>query len=130
MQLDDYDIRQAVSAAMLPLLERIEALTEQVEALHEKLDPTVPTIAGQKEAAEYLGISYRTLQRRQEEWTEGLHWWRDSQSNRPIYNLTLIRDGQRQGFDSREHLKTCQQWMREQQNIGKKERSTKTNTTA
>ena len=120
MLLNDQDIRQAVHAAMEPLMERIEALTQQVEALQSKLSPTIPATAGQKEAARYLGISPRTLQRRQEHWIEGVHWWRDSQSDRPIYNLTLIRDGQRQGFNSKEHLMVCQQWSREQEDIRQK----------
>ena len=120
MLLNEQDIIQAVHTAVEPLMERIEALTLQVEALQTNISPKTPAIAGQKEAAEYLGISPRTLQRRQEHWIEGIHWWRDSQSRRPIYNLTLIRDGQRQGFNSKEHLMSCKQWLNEQKSIGQK----------
>lgn len=115
MLLSDQDIRQAVRAAIEPLIDRIEDLTQQVEGLQAKLAPTTPPIVGQKEAAKQLGLSLRTLQRRQDQWIEGIHWWRDSQSKRPLYNLPLIRDGQRQGFQSKGHLMACQQWSKEQQ---------------
>ena len=120
MLLNEQDIIQAVHTAVEPLMERIEALTLQVEALQANISPKTPAVAGQKEAAEYLGISPRTLQRRQEDWIEGIHWWRDSQSKRPIYNLTLIRDGQRQGFNSKDHLMSCKRWLNEQKSLGQK----------
>ena len=112
--LNEQDLRRAVELAIAPLLYRIDALSDQVAELEQKLDGGEPelAIAPHKEACKLLGMGSRTLQRHRKSWIEGVHWWREEISDRPLYNLALIRDGQRQGFDSPSHLKACQQWVK------------------
>ena len=115
------EVRKAVELAIAPLVERIEALTYQVSELEQKLDPKPQTeIIPQQEACKRLQMSPRTLQRRRVQWGEGVHWWKESSSDRPLYNLPLICDGERQGFNSPAHLQECRQWAKAQSRQGRR----------
>ncbi|NER83208.1 MAG: hypothetical protein F6K42_27385 [Leptolyngbya sp. SIO1D8] len=93
----------------------MEALRCQVTELEQKLaGEAEPEIVLQAEACKALQISDRTLQRHRQHWLEGVHWWREGISDLPLYNLPLIRDGQRQGFDSPAHLRVCEVWAKQQ----------------
>ena len=94
-------------------LSDIEAAQQRIEA---QLVPTVPETAYQGDAAKLLGRSDRTLQRWRERGLlkQGLHWWPENGDGAPIYNLLLIRDGQRQGFDSPAHQRACELWLKQQ----------------
>ena len=94
--------------------QQLNEMKHRSDALEEKLNSQEPETAYQAEAARILGLNPRTLQRRHSQWIEGVHWWRDAQSDRPIYNLELIRDGQRLGFDSPAHQRACKVWLQEQ----------------
>lgn len=121
--MNSADVQQAVEQAIAPLLRRIDSLTEQVDALDQRLTEEAssqPDIVGQKQACDLLGCSDRTLQRRRQGWVEGVHWWKESGSDRPLYNLPLIRDGQRQGFSSAAHTLNCQRWVKKQAQMWRK----------
>lgn len=96
--------------------DRIAELEARFGSLEEKLAPAEPETAYQSEAAKLLGVSDRTLNR----WRKGIpliagvHWWADNYGGRPIYNLRLIRDGQRKGFDSPGHRRACELWLKQQ----------------
>ena len=115
MLISPEEMRAAVELAIAPLCRRIEALTQKVSELEQKLEgESQPDIVGQQRACELLDCSDRTLQRWRSDWMEGVHWWKAAGSDRPLYNLPLIRDGQRQGFDSPAHLMECRQWAKAQ----------------
>ena len=97
--------------------QQLAAIETRFGSLEAKLDgPAEPETAYQKEAAKLLGCSPRTLNRWRNEipLQKGIHWWLDKGTRRPIYNLHLIRDGQRQGFDSLPHRRACEQWLKQQ----------------
>lgn len=105
------------------ILERLHSIAEQlaeVEArfrvLEAKLSATEPETAYQHEAAQFLRRSARTLMRWRDsgKLQQGIHWWPEDGNGAPIYNLRLIRDGQRQGFDSPAHRSACKQWLKQQ----------------
>jgi hypothetical protein len=114
------DTTEVMLHRALELLQATQERLDEIEArfgkLEAKLDPAEPETAYQVEAAKFLKRSPRTLQRWRESGhlQQGLHWWLDSTSGAPIYNLRLIRDGQRQGFDSPAHQRACQHWLKEQ----------------
>lgn len=84
--------------------------------LEAKLTSTEPETAYQHEAAKFLQRSARTLMRwrKSGKLQQGIHWWPEDGNGAPIYNLLLIRDGQRQGFDSPAHRRACEQWLKQQ----------------
>jgi hypothetical protein len=114
------DSAEAMLHRALDLLQATQQRLDEIEArfgsLEAKLEPAEPETAYQVEAAKLLKRSPRTLQRWRETGPlkQGLHWWPDALSSAPIYNLRLIRDGQRQGFDSPAHHRACQRWLKEQ----------------
>ena len=110
--MDEEQLRIAVAAAVEPLAMQLSSLCTQMEELKAKLEPSEPETAYQDQAAQILGVNTRTLQRRRKSWIEGVHWWCEDGGDRPIYNLALIRDGQRQGFDSPAHILACQRWLK------------------
>lgn len=93
--------------------ERLDDMQVQLDRLSEKIAPKEPALASQAEAAKAFGVDTRTLQRRRRSWVEGVHWWKN-EAGKPIYNLPLIRDGERQGFKNPAHLLECQRWVRSQ----------------
>ncbi|NER80396.1 MAG: hypothetical protein F6K42_12625 [Leptolyngbya sp. SIO1D8] len=120
--MNEQDIQRAVEVAIAPLLQHIETLGGKIAELEQKLGvgESTPEIVQQEEACKLLGISLRTLQRHRQHWLEGVHWWREGISDRPLYNLPLIRDGQRRGFDSVAHLNACEAWAKQQPSNKKK----------
>lgn len=84
--------------------------------LEAKLTSAEPETVYQNEAAQFLRCSTRTLMRRREsgKLQQGILWWPEDGNGAPIYNLRLIRDGQRQGFDSPTHRRVCEQWLQQQ----------------
>lgn len=107
-------LESAAEQAIAPLLQRIDVLTHQVDELRSQLSEVEPEIADQQTAARLLDMSDRTLQRRRKHWVKGVHWWIEDGTDRPLYNLPLIRDGQRQGFGSPAHLTECNRWAKAQ----------------
>ncbi|HEY9737516.1 MAG TPA: hypothetical protein V6D06_14580 [Trichocoleus sp.] len=89
---------------------------DRIAELERKLVPADPETAYQPEAIKLLHTSNRTLSRRRKdgELIEGVHWWRERGRGRPIYNIRLIRDGLRKGFDSPEHTRACEMWLKAQ----------------
>ena len=110
----------AIEARFGPL----EDIAPRLAELERKLEQGEPETAYQAEAAKLLGKSPRTLNRWRTEipLIKGVHWWGD-QNGRPIYNLKLIRDGQRQGFGSLPHQRACEQWVKAQPSEQKRRRA-------
>jgi hypothetical protein len=108
-------LHQAI-ALLEATMQRLAEIEARFGSLEAKLAPTEPETAYQVEAAKLLGCSDRTLNRWRNDipLVAGIHWWMDGHSSRPIYNLRLIRDGQRQGFDSPAHRRACEQWLKQQ----------------
>lgn len=101
--------------------QRLDEIEERFGKLEERIEPEPqPEIVPQEEACEQLRVSRRTLLRKRSKWVEGVHWWKEDGSDRPLYNLPLIRDGQRQGFNSPAHLMECQRWVKAQSQLRRK----------
>lgn len=95
--------------------QRLNGIEQRLDQIEADIEPE-PEITDQQTASRLLGLSDRTLQRRRQHWVEGIHWWKEAGSDRPLYNIPLIRDGQRQGFNSPAHLNECKRWAKAQSN--------------
>lgn len=72
------------------VLDRIATVLERIE---EKLDVQLPETGSKREAAQLLGVSLRTLERRLEELQSGIHYWHEG--GKLVFDLLLLRDWQR-----------------------------------
>ena len=83
-------------------LELAEA-REQIASLQQQQAPAEE--GDQAAAAEVLGKTTRAVRKMHEmKLIKGLHYWY-ADSNRPRYDLTLLRHGCRHGFSSETHLR-------------------------
>lgn len=123
--LDELTAKLETAIALLQTTQdKLDAIEERFGQLERELHQE-PETAYQSEAARLLRRNPRTLQRWREQGklAQGLHWWPENGDGPPIYNLTLIRDGQRQGFASAAHQRACANWLKNQPSTPKKKRA-------
>lgn len=81
-----------MSSELAAALDRLASVLERIE---EKLDAQLPETGSKRDAAQLLGISPRTLERRIDdaELQAGIHYWYEG--GKLIFDLPLLRDWQR-----------------------------------
>lgn len=102
----------------LILADALRQLTRVLERIEQKLDTALPETGSKADAARILGINPRTLERRLDELIEGVHYWREG--DRPIFDLELIRDWQRNRDNPTAHQRAIE--VRRQQLLSQQKR--------
>ncbi|MEP0923483.1 helix-turn-helix domain-containing protein [Leptolyngbya sp. ST-U4] len=92
--------------ALLKLAASQERIADVLEQINQKLDVALPETGSKQDAANLLGISIRTLDRRMAQFQEGIHYW--GEGSKLIFDLELLRDWQRNRHNPAAHQRAIE----------------------
>lgn len=120
------EIKELLNQSTREFRKTLEIQNREIQSLRSLLEEKTVETAYQKKAANLLDRDVRTLQRwrKEKRLVEGVHWWPEDVDGAPIYNIPLIQDGLRQGFNSPPHIKACQRWLAQQPSNQRRKRKT------
>lgn len=92
--------------ALLKLAASQERIADVLEQINQKLDAALPETGSKQDAANLLGVSIRTLDRRMDQFQEGIHYW--GEGSKLIFDLELLRDWQRNRHNPAVHQRAIE----------------------